>query len=157
MTNEAETFKYNRQRSPIILPLLDAIKESSISHYSCRNDCHFLFLSRNVLQQSLLPLFTVDTGIAKTFALSVFEMTSGVQSATEHFYSDSDIPFLNRSDYFDEWTKHPYASFRHCESREYLDDSIMYSDDYGASFSCLIYFLFNTYKENSVMVKINSP
>ncbi len=36
----------------------------------------------------------MDMGIAKTLSLAIFEMTSGVQSATEHFYNQAIFPFL---------------------------------------------------------------
>src|SRR5690606_8468039 len=47
-----------------------------------------------VLSSVATAAFTVDLGISKTIALSIFEMTSGVQSATDHFYDYAIFPFL---------------------------------------------------------------
>ncbi|MFS0574365.1 hypothetical protein AB1K83_01890 [Sporosarcina sp. 179-K 3D1 HS] len=76
------------------LPLLDAIKESSSIIILVATTVIFFSSLGTVLSSVATATFTVDLGIAKTIALSIFEMTSGVQSATDHFYDSPIFPFL---------------------------------------------------------------
>ncbi|MEK3935208.1 hypothetical protein MKY41_07765 [Sporosarcina sp. FSL W7-1349] len=76
------------------LPLLDAIKESSSIIILVATTVIFFSSLGTVLSSVATATFTVDLGITKTIALSIFEMTSGVQSATDHFYGYAFFPFL---------------------------------------------------------------
>ncbi|MCG3090209.1 hypothetical protein [Sporosarcina cyprini] len=75
-------------------PLLDAIKDSSSVIILVATTVIFFSSLGNVITTTASSAFTVDIGIAKTIVLSLFEMTSGVQSATDHFYSMSFYPFI---------------------------------------------------------------
>ena len=92
--NESESVQIRPQKPSSTLPLLDAIKESSSVIILVATTVIFFSSLGNVLSTVTTSAFTVDMGIAKTFALALFEMTSGVQSATEHFYHDAIFPFL---------------------------------------------------------------
>lgn len=76
------------------MPLLDAIKESSTVIILVATTVIFFSSLGTVLSNVATSAFTMDTGIAKTVALSIFEMTSGVKSATDHFYDMAIYPFL---------------------------------------------------------------
>ncbi|WP_318616045.1 hypothetical protein [Sporosarcina sp. YIM B06819] len=76
------------------IPLLDAIKESSTIIILVATTVIFFSSLGTVLSTIGTAAFSVDTGIAKTFALSFLEMTSGVKSATDHFYGLAIFPFL---------------------------------------------------------------
>ncbi len=76
------------------MPLLEAIKESSTVIILVATTVIFFSSLGTVLSSVVTSAFTVDMGIVKTFALSIFEMTSGVQSATTHFYDNPLFPFL---------------------------------------------------------------
>lgn len=76
------------------MPLLDAIKESSTIIILVATTVIFFSSLGTVLSTIGTTAFSVDTGIAQTFALSFLEMTSGVKSATDHFYSLAIFPFL---------------------------------------------------------------
>ncbi|KAA0966619.1 hypothetical protein FQ087_10455 [Sporosarcina sp. ANT_H38] len=76
------------------MPLLDAIKESSTIIVLVATTVIFFSSLGTVLSTVFTSAFTVEMGISKTFALSIFEMTSGVQSATDHFYGSPIFPFL---------------------------------------------------------------
>lgn len=75
-------------------PLLEALKESSNVIILVATTVIFFSSLGMVLSTVLTSAFTVDMGIAKTIALSFFEMTSGVQSATDHFFGQPIFPFL---------------------------------------------------------------
>lgn len=75
-------------------PLLEAIKESSGVIILVATTVIFFSSLGNVLTTAASTAFTVDLGIAKTIVLSIFEMTSGVQSATDHFYNYPIFPYL---------------------------------------------------------------
>lgn len=92
--DDSETVQTGPTKSSSELPLLDAIKESSSVIILVATTVIFFSSLGNVLSTVATSAFTVDMGIAKTFALAVFEMTSGVQSATEHFYHHAIFPFL---------------------------------------------------------------
>ena len=77
-----------------VMPLLDAIKESSTVIILVATTVIFFSSLGMVLSTIGTAAFSVDTGIAKTFALSFLEMTSGVKSATDHFYNQAIFPFL---------------------------------------------------------------
>ncbi|WP_186669523.1 hypothetical protein [Sporosarcina sp. BP05] len=76
------------------MPLLDAIKESSTIIILVATTVIFFSSLGTVLSTVITSVFTVEMGISKTFALAIFEMTSGVQSATDHFYGMPIFPFL---------------------------------------------------------------
>jgi len=76
------------------VPLLDAIKESSTIIILVATTVIFFSSLGTVLSTVFTSAFTVEMGISKTIALAIFEMTSGVQSATDHFYGLPIFPFL---------------------------------------------------------------
>lgn len=76
------------------MPLLDAIKESSTIIILVATTVIFFSSLGTVLSKVFTSAFTVEMGISKTIALAIFEMTSGVQSATDHFYGLPIFPFL---------------------------------------------------------------
>ncbi len=73
------------------LPFLDAIKESSNVIILVATTVIFFSALGTVLAKVIATTFAVDTGIAQTVILSIFEMTTGVQSASAHF---SHLPFF---------------------------------------------------------------
>ena len=75
-------------------PLLRSIKDSSSVILLVATTVIFFSSLGNVLSHSISSVFTVDMGVTKTLLLAVFEMTSGVQSATEHFAGDAIYPML---------------------------------------------------------------
>ncbi|MBB4824039.1 hypothetical protein HNO89_001259 [Sporosarcina luteola] len=75
-------------------PLLEAIKDSSSVIILVATTVIFFSSLGNVITTTAAEAFTVDIGIAKTIVLSFFEMTSGVQSATDHFYNISLFPYI---------------------------------------------------------------
>ncbi|MER2089237.1 MAG: hypothetical protein ABS920_05825 [Sporosarcina sp.] len=76
------------------MPLLDAIKESSTIIILVATTVIFFSSLGTILSTAFTSVFTVEMGITKTFALAIFEMTSGVQSATDHFYGMPIFPYL---------------------------------------------------------------
>lgn len=75
-------------------PLLDAFKESSSIIILVATTVVFFSSLGNVLTTVIQAAATVEMGIVKTAVLSLFEMTSGVQSATQHFYGSPLFPYL---------------------------------------------------------------
>lgn len=75
-------------------PLLEAIKDSTTIITLIATTVIFFSALGTVLANVLSSTFKVDTGIATTFILSIFEMTIGVQSATDHFSTLPVFPFL---------------------------------------------------------------
>jgi len=67
------------------MPFLDAVKESSNIIILVATTVIFFSALGTVLAHSIASFITVDAGIAQTIAFSIFEMTSGVQTATVHF------------------------------------------------------------------------
>ncbi len=76
------------------MPLLEAVKESSNVIILVATTVIFFSSLGAVLTNVIASAFTVDTGITQTLILSIFEMTTGVQSATEHFSNLSIFPLL---------------------------------------------------------------
>lgn len=76
------------------MPLLHAIKESSTIIILVATTVIFFSSLGTVLSTVITTAFTVEMGISKTIALAIFEMTSGVQSATDHLYGLPIFPFL---------------------------------------------------------------
>jgi hypothetical protein len=76
------------------MPLLDAIKESSTIIILVATTVIFFSSLGTILSTVFTSAFTVEMGITKTFALAIFEMTSSVQTATDHFYGLPIFPFL---------------------------------------------------------------
>lgn len=76
------------------MPLLDAIKESSNIIILVATTVIFFSALGVVLATMIASTFSVDTGIAQTLTLAVFEMTNGVQSATNHFSDYAIFPLL---------------------------------------------------------------
>ncbi|MCZ2258892.1 hypothetical protein [Sporosarcina sp. G11-34] len=96
-------FKSEREKSAISIPkikkaegmpLLEAIKGSSTIITLIATTVIFFSAIGTVLATVISSAFDVDTGIAQTIALSIFEMTTGVQSATDHFSQLPIFPFL---------------------------------------------------------------
>ncbi|MGG0645256.1 hypothetical protein ABE021_15130 [Sporosarcina gallistercoris] len=79
---------------PSSAPLLDAFKESSSIIILVATTVVFFSSLGNVLTSVIQAAATVELGIIKTAVLSLFEMTSGVQSATQHFYGSPLFPYL---------------------------------------------------------------
>ncbi|PIC75115.1 hypothetical protein [Sporosarcina sp. P17b] len=75
-------------------PLLRSIKDSSSVILLVATTVIFFSSLSNVLSYSISSVITVDMGVTKTLLLAVFEMTSGVQSATEHFAGEAIYPML---------------------------------------------------------------
>ncbi|GKV64297.1 MULTISPECIES: hypothetical protein [unclassified Sporosarcina] len=75
-------------------PLLSSIKDSSSVILLVATTVIFFSSMGNVLSSLISTVFPVDMGGTKTILLAIFEMTSGVQSATEHFSGDSFYPLL---------------------------------------------------------------
>ena len=73
------------------MPLLDSLKDSSEIIILVATTVIFFSALGIVLSSVIASTFSVDTGIAQTVTLSIFEMTSGVQSATIHF---SELPIF---------------------------------------------------------------
>lgn len=93
--DEAQENGYSDERvRTTSLPLLEAIKESSSIIILVATTVIFFSSLGTVLSSVATAAFTVDLGISKTIALSIFEMTSGVQAATDHFYDYAIFPFL---------------------------------------------------------------
>ena len=92
--NESEMHPELTQKKLSGLPLLEAIKESSSVIILVATTVIFFSSLGNVLSTTATSLFLMDMGIAKTLSLAIFEMTSAVQSATEHFYNEAIFPFL---------------------------------------------------------------
>ncbi|REB09657.1 hypothetical protein DVB69_02295 [Sporosarcina sp. BI001-red] len=80
--------------APSSAPLLDAFKESSSIIILVATTVVFFSSLGNVLTSVIQAAATVEMGIVKTIVLSLFEMTSGVQSATQHFYGSPIFPYL---------------------------------------------------------------
>ena len=76
------------------MPLLEAIKGSTTIITLIATTVIFFSALGTVLSTVISSAFEVDTGIAQTVALSIFEMTTGVQSATDHFSEFAIFPFL---------------------------------------------------------------
>ncbi|ARD49197.1 hypothetical protein [Sporosarcina sp. P33] len=75
-------------------PLLRSIKDSSSVILLVATTVIFFSSLGNVLSHSISALFPVDMEVTKTLLLALFEMTSGVQSATEHFNGEAIYPML---------------------------------------------------------------
>lgn len=75
-------------------PFLDSVKESSSVIMLVATTVIFFSSLGNVLTSVISSVFTVDLGITKTILLAIFEMTSGVQSATDHFFTNPVFPFI---------------------------------------------------------------
>lgn len=75
-------------------PFLDSVKESSSVIILVATTVIFFSSLGNVLTSVISSVFTVDLGITKTVLLAIFEMTSGVQSATDHFFTSPVFPFI---------------------------------------------------------------
>lgn len=76
------------------MPLLDSLKESSNIIILVATTVIFFSALGTVLSHLLSTTFAVDTGITQTFILSIFEMTTGVQSATYHFSKLAIFPLI---------------------------------------------------------------
>ena len=76
------------------MPLLDSLKDSSEIIILVATTVIFFSALGIVLSSVIAAAFSVDTGIAQTVTLSIFEMTSGVQAATDHFSGLTIFPLL---------------------------------------------------------------
>lgn len=75
-------------------PLLSSIKDSSSVILLVATTVIFFSSLGNVLSHVTSAIFPVDMEITKTLLLAVFEMTSGVQAATEYFSGNALYPLL---------------------------------------------------------------
>ncbi|MCG7342764.1 hypothetical protein MHZ92_01390 [Sporosarcina sp. ACRSL] len=89
---ETTPLQINKKQSSS--PFLESIKESSTVIILVATTVIFFSSLGNVLTTAISKAFTIDLGITKTVLLALFEMTSGVQSATDHFFSSPVFPFL---------------------------------------------------------------
>ncbi|GEN82130.1 hypothetical protein SLU01_04420 [Sporosarcina luteola] len=89
-----ETPKQKNNAKTSSSPLLDSIRDSTNVIILVATTVIFFSALGNVLTSSISSAFTVDLGITKTLLLAIFEMTSGVQSATDHFFTSPVFPFL---------------------------------------------------------------
>lgn len=80
--------------TPSKAPLLDAFKESSSIIILVATTVVFFSSLGSVLTNVIQAAASVEMGIVKTVVLAIFEMTSGVQSATQHFYGQPIFPYL---------------------------------------------------------------
>lgn len=96
ISNHKELSLSSSLKRPIIstTPFLDALKESSTVIILVATTVIFFSALGTVLANVITSTFSVEMGISKTIALTIFEMTSGVQSATDHFSSMVIYPFL---------------------------------------------------------------
>lgn len=76
------------------MPFLDSIKESSTIIILVATTVIFFSALGTVLAHLIATMFSVDTGMTQTLILSVFEMTTGVQSATNHFSGLTIFPLI---------------------------------------------------------------
>lgn len=76
------------------MPFLDSIKESSTIIILVATTVIFFSALGTVLANLLATIFSVDTGITQTFILSIFEMTTSVQSAANHFSGLTIFPLI---------------------------------------------------------------
>ncbi|MHA6258600.1 hypothetical protein ACXYMX_01685 [Sporosarcina sp. CAU 1771] len=76
------------------IPLLEAIKDSSTIIILIATTVIFFSALGTVLSNVIASTFAIDTGITQTIVLSLFEMTTGAQSATIHLSSSSLLPFI---------------------------------------------------------------
>lgn len=88
-----ETHLPTTEKSPG-MPFLDSIKESSTIIILVATTVIFFSALGTVLAHLTAKIFPVDTGITQTFILSIFEMTTGVQSATNHFSGLTIFPLI---------------------------------------------------------------
>ncbi|WP_317934800.1 hypothetical protein [Sporosarcina aquimarina] len=86
--------KHSSITNPSSAPLLDAFKESSTIIILVATTVVFFSSLGSVLTNVIQAAASVEMGIVKTFVLSIFEMTSGVQSAALHFYGAPIFPYL---------------------------------------------------------------
>ena len=91
---EMETAQLQLTTKRASSPFLESIKDSSTVILLVATTVIFFSSLGNVLTNAISNVFTVDLGIIKTFLLALFEMTSGVQSATDHFFTNPVFPFL---------------------------------------------------------------
>lgn len=92
--SQLEMLKKATTSAPSSAPLLDAFKESSSIIILVATTVVFFSSLGNVLTTVIQAAASVEMGIVKTVVLSFFEMTSGVQSATQHFYNSPIFPYL---------------------------------------------------------------
>lgn len=94
-TDETDSHEYSSQKfKPIETPLLQAIKDSSNVIILVATTVIFFSSLGTVLSTTLSSMFDFELGITKVITLSIFEMTSGVQAATDLFNHLQIFPFL---------------------------------------------------------------
>jgi len=91
---KSESHELSLQNEHAGSPFLESVKDSSTVIILVATTVIFFSALGNVLTTAISKAFTVDLGITKTFLLAIFEMTSGVQSATDHFFTNPIFPFL---------------------------------------------------------------
>lgn len=79
---------------PTEMPLLQAIKDSSNVIILVATTVIFFSSLGTVLSSTLSSMFDFELGLTKVITLSIFEMTSGVQAATDLFSSLQIFPLL---------------------------------------------------------------
>lgn len=92
--NDIESTHSPIKKQQSSMPLLDAIKESSNIIILVATTVIFFSSLGIVLATIIASTFSVDTGIVETITLAIFEMTTGVQSATDHFSGLAIYPLL---------------------------------------------------------------
>lgn len=93
-STELKTTDLPSSAKRIQTPLLDSIKESSNIIILVATTVIFFSALGTVLSTVIASTFSMDTGIVQTLTLSLFEMTTGVQSATVHFSDFAIFPLL---------------------------------------------------------------
>ncbi|WP_252503698.1 hypothetical protein [Sporosarcina sp. Marseille-Q4943] len=91
---ELDTSQPKVQKKRSSSPLLESLRDSSTVIILVATTVIFFSSLGNVLTTAISKAFAVDLGITKTVLLALFEMTSGVQSATDHFFTHPVFPFL---------------------------------------------------------------
>jgi len=94
LNKEVQQVKLEASKKVVEIPLLAAIKESSTIIILVATTVIFFSSLGTVLSKSIAYLFTVDASTSQTIALSIFEMTSGIQTATTNFSELSLFPIL---------------------------------------------------------------
>lgn len=91
---EKETLEVPEAKKPKGIPLLEAIKDSTKIITLIATTVIFFSALGTVLANVLATATHLDMGIATTALLAFFEMTIGVQSATDHFSTLEIFPIL---------------------------------------------------------------
>lgn len=94
LDNEPPILHSSLNRTRVEIPLLKAIKDSSNVIILVATTVIFFSALGIVLSSTASSLFGLEEGITKVLTLSIFEMTSGVQAATNLFSELTWFPIL---------------------------------------------------------------